>query len=383
VPTVEALYEKEKPVPPYVRVTASSLKGFVREVFTALGVRGGDAEVVADVLVAADLMGISSHGVQRVERYVAGIERGAVNVNAEMRLVVDASTVLVLDADNGLGQVAALRAMQYAIARARELGVGVVLVRRSHHFGIAGYYALKAVEHGMIGVAMTNSEPLVAYIGTVERYLGTNPIAFAAPRKHPPPLLYDGALSVVPVGKIEVYNKLGREIPEGWVISASGEIMRGDARRVYEAIRRREAAILPLGGYLEDFGGHKGSGLALVVDVICGVLSGAAWGFHVGYTTVRDANVGHALVALDISKVMRLEEFYERLEQMISEIKSLKKSPWAENIWIPGEKAWLTMQTRLKIGIPIHLNILENLREIARRVGMKFDVEIVEERTTT
>jgi LDH2 family malate/lactate/ureidoglycolate dehydrogenase len=381
--TVEALYEKEKPVPPYVRVTASSLKRFVREVFTALGVREGDAEVVADVLVTADLMGISSHGVQRVERYVAGIERGAVNVNAEMRLVVDASTVLVLDADNGLGQVAALRAMQYGIARARELGVGVVLVRRSHHFGIAGYYALKAVEHGMIGVAMTNSEPLVAYIGTVERYLGTNPIAFAAPRKHPPPLLYDGALSVVPVGKIEVYSKLGREIPEGWVISASGEIMRGDARRVYEAIRRREAAILPLGGYLEDFGGHKGSGLALVVDVICGVLSGAAWGFHVGYTTVRDANVGHALVALDISKVMRLEEFYERLEQMISEIKSLKKSPWAENIWIPGEKAWLTMQTRLKIGIPIHLNILENLREIARRVGVKFDVEIVEEHTTT
>jgi LDH2 family malate/lactate/ureidoglycolate dehydrogenase len=383
VSTVEALYEKEKPVPPYVRVTASSLKRFVREVFTALGVREGDAEVVADVLVTADLMGISSHGVQRVERYVAGIERGAVNVNAEMRLVVDASTVLVLDADNGLGQVAALRAMQYAIARAREFGVGVVLVRRSHHFGIAGYYALKAVEHGMIGVAMTNSEPLVAYIGTVERYLGTNPVAFAAPRKHPPPLLYDGALSVVPVGKIEVYSKLGREIPEGWVISASGGIMRGDARRVYEAIRRREAAILPLGGYLEDFGGHKGSGLALVVDVICGVLSGAAWGFHVGYTTVRDANVGHALVALDISKVMRLEEFYERLEQMISEIKSLKKSPWAENIWIPGEKAWLTMQTRLKIGIPIHLNILENLKEIARRAGVKFDVEIVEERTTT
>jgi len=159
--------------------------------------------------------------------------------------------------------------------------------------------------------------------------------------------------------------------------------MRGDAKRVYEAIRRREAAILPLGGYLEDFGGHKGSGLALIVDVICGVLSGAAWGYHVGYTTVRDANVGHALIALDISKFMRLEEFYERLEQMISEIKSLKKSPWADNIWIPGEKAWLTMQTRLKIGIPIHLNILENLREIARRVGVKFDIEIVEEHTTT
>jgi len=380
---VEIFYEKEKPTPPYVRVTASSLKRLVKEMFTALSVRESDAEIVADVLVTADLMGISSHGVQRVERYVAGIERGAVNVNAEMRFVVDANAVLVLDADNGLGQVAALKAMQRAIERARGFGVGVVLVKRSHHFGIAGYYALRAVKHGMIGVAMTNSEALVAYIGTVERYLGTNPVAFASPRRQPPPLLYDGALSVVPVGKLEVYSKVGKEVPEGWVISSSGEVMRGDAKRVYEAIRRREAAILPLGGYLEDFGGHKGSGLALIVDVICGVLSGAAWGYHVGYTTVRDANVGHALIALDISKFMRLEEFYERLEQMISEIKSLKKSPWADNIWIPGEKAWLTMQTRLKIGIPIHLNILENLREIARRVGVKFDIEIVEEHTTT
>ncbi|MCC6053211.1 MAG: Ldh family oxidoreductase [Desulfurococcaceae archaeon] len=380
---MEIFYEKEKPTPPYVRVTASSLKRLVKEMFTALSVRESDAEIVADVLVTADLMGISSHGVQRVERYVAGIERGAVNVNAEMRFVVDANAVLVLDADNGLGQVAALKAMQRAIERARGFGVGVVLVKRSHHFGIAGYYALRAVKHGMIGVAMTNSEALVAYIGTVERYLGTNPVAFASPRRQPPPLLYDGALSVVPVGKLEVYSKVGKEVPEGWVISSSGEVMRGDAKRVYEAIRRREAAILPLGGYLEDFGGHKGSGLALIVDVICGVLSGAAWGYHVGYTTVRDANVGHALIALDISKFMRLEEFYERLEQMISEIKSLKKSPWADNIWIPGEKAWLTMQTRLKIGIPIHLNILENLREIARRVGVKFDIEIVEEHTTT
>jgi LDH2 family malate/lactate/ureidoglycolate dehydrogenase len=380
---VEIFYEKEKPTPPYVRVTASSLKRLVKEMFTALSVRESDAEIVADVLVTADLMGISSHGVQRVERYVAGIERGAVNVNAEMRFVVDANAVLVLDADNGLGQVAALKAMQRAIERARGFGVGVVLVKRSHHFGIAGYYALRAVKHGMIGVAMTNSEALVAYIGTVERYLGTNPVAFASPRRQPPPLLYDGALSVVPVGKLEVYSKVGKEVPECWVISSSGEVMRGDAKRVYEAIRRREAAILPLGGYLEDFGGHKGSGLALIVDVICGVLSGAAWGYHVGYTTVRDANVGHALIALDISKFMRLEEFYERLEQMISEIKSLKKSPWADNIWIPGEKAWLTMQTRLKIGIPIHLNILENLREIARRVGVKFDIEIVDEHTTT
>ena len=376
---VESLYEKEKPIPPYVRVTASSLKRLVMDIFTTLGVKESDAEIVADVLVTADLMGISSHGVQRVERYVNGIECGAVNTNPDMRLIVDYGAVGVLDADNGLGQVAALRAILHAVEKARVFGVGVVLVRRSHHYGIAGYYALKAVEHGMIGVSMTNSEALVAYIGTVERYLGTNPIAFAAPRKQPPPLLYDGALSVIPIGKIELYSKIGKEIPAGWVISNRGEVMQGDAGKIYEAIKRREAAILPLGGYLEDFGGHKGSGLSLIVEVLCGVLSGAAWGCHVGYTTVKNANVGHILVALDISKFMSLEEFQERLEQMIAEIRSLKKSPWTSNVWIPGEKAWLTMQKRLKIGIPLHLNILENLKNIASRVGVRFDLEILEE----
>jgi LDH2 family malate/lactate/ureidoglycolate dehydrogenase len=370
-------YEKEKPIPPYVRVSAGSLKRFVKEIFVAAGLREADAEVVADVLVTADLMGISSHGVQRVERYVAGIEVGAVNTRPNMRFVIDHGAVAVLDADNGLGHVAALRAMERAVEKAGAYGVGLVLVRRSHHYGIAGYYALKAVERGMIGVSSTNSEALVAYVGTLERYLGTNPIAFAAPRRRPPPLLYDGALSVVPVGKIEVYAKTGREVPEGWVVGASGEVLRGDARRVYEAIRRREAAILPLGGYLEEFGAHKGSGLALIVEVVCGVLAGAAWGIHVGYTTVKDANVGHALMAIDISKFMSLDEFYDRLEKLISEVKSLKKAPWADNIWIPGEKAWLTMQTRLKIGIPIHVNILESLKKIAERYGVRPELEVL------
>jgi LDH2 family malate/lactate/ureidoglycolate dehydrogenase len=210
---VEVLFEKERPIPPYVRVTVNSLKRLVKDIFIALGVRECDAEVVADVLVTADLMGISSHGVQRVERYVSGIELGAVNVNAEMKFIIDNSAISVLDADNGLGHVAALKAIVHAIEKAKQFGVGIVLVRRSHHYGIAGYYALRAVEHGMIGVSMTNSEPLVAYIGTVERYLGTNPVAFAIPRKQPPPILYDGALSVTPVGKIEVYSKIGKDVP--------------------------------------------------------------------------------------------------------------------------------------------------------------------------
>ena len=368
-------FEKEEPISPFIRVSANSLKRFACEVFKALGVREEDASVAADVMVTADLMGISSHGVQRLGRYVGGIESGAINVNPEMRFVVDSYAVGVLDADNGLGQVAAYKAMMKAVEKARQFGIGIVLVRRSHHFGIAGYYALKAVENSMIGVTMTNTTPLVAYIGSVEKYLGTNAIAFAAPRKQPPPLLFDGALSVAPIGRLELYSKTGREIPAGWVIGIDGEVMRGDAKKIYDAFTKGLAALLPLGGHTEELGGHKGSGLALVIDVLCGVLSGASWGRHVKYTTVKNANVGHTLIAIDIAKFMKLEEFYERLEQMVSEIKALRKAPWTKNIWIPGERSWLTMQTRLRIGIPLHLSIVEELKSIAKRVGVKFDVE--------
>ncbi len=370
-------FEKEEPIPPFIRVSASSLKRFVWEVFRALGVREEDAGIAADVLVTADLMGISSHGAQRLGRYVAGIESGAINVNPEMRFVVDSYAVGVLDADNGLGQVAAYKAMVKAVEKARQFGVGVVLVKHSHHFGIAGYYALKAVESNMIGVALTNTTPLVAYVGTVEKYLGTNALAFAAPRRQPPPLLFDGALSIAPVGRLELYSKIRREVPAGWAIGVDGEVLRGDARKIHEALTKGLAALLPLGGYLEELGGHKGSGLALVVDILCGILSGASWGYHVKYTTVKNANVGHALIAIDISKFMKLEEFYERLEQMINEIKALKKAPWAKNIWIPGERSWLTMQTRLKIGIPLHVNVVEELKSIAKKASVKFDVELL------
>jgi LDH2 family malate/lactate/ureidoglycolate dehydrogenase len=372
------IYEKEVPIPSneYVRVDASSLKDFVKRVFIALGVSSGDAEIVADVLVAADLMGISSHGVQRLERYVGGVKNGVINLKPSMRFDVDFGAIAILDADNGFGQIAALKAMGYAIEKANRFGIGMVLVKHSHHFGIAGYYVLKAVERNMIGICMTNSEPLIAYINSVERYLGTNPIAFAAPRKTPPPILFDAAMSIVPIGKIEIYGKIGRDIPMGWVIGIDGSLLHGDAKKILGGIRRREAAILPIGGYLEDYGGHKGSGLALMVDILSGILSGAAWGHHVLHTlSDKPANVGHTLIAIDISKFIDLEEFLNRVEVMVKEIKSLRKAPWADNIWIPGEKAWLTMQTRLKIGIPMHQNILDSFKSIAQQLDIEFDIE--------
>lgn len=374
---VPVLYERESPIPPheFVRVNPVRLKEFVKSIFTATGLAVNDAEIVADVLVTADLMGISSHGVQRVRRYVDGLLKYCVNSKPVMKVLRDRGAVALLDADNGLGHIAGVRAMEIAVEKARKYGVSLVLVRNSHHYGIAGYYALKAVERGYIGISATNSEKLVSYVNTVGRSLGTNPIAIGIPRKEPPPILFDAATSIVPVGKIELYSKLGKKIPDGWVIDSDGRFLSGEASRVLAEIKAGRASILPLGGLGEEFGGHKGSGLAFIVDIISGVLSGAAWGIHVGYTVnTVPANVGHAFAAIDIEAFMSNEEFYERLDKYISEIKSLRKHPDADRIWIPGEKAWYTMMTRLRIGVPIHLRVCVELNSTASELGISEEI---------
>ncbi len=375
---IHEFYEREKPVPPedYVRVDHVLLKNYVTSIFEKLGVRRWEAEIVADVLVTADLFGISSHGVQRTRRYVDGIKTENIDIYSEPKIIVDRGAIAIIDACNGLGQPVSVKAMELAIEKARNYGVSLVLVRNSNHFGIAGYYSLKAVEKGYIGVTMTNSVNLVAYTHTIDRIIGTNPIAIGVPKREPPPILFDAATSVVPVGKIEIYSKQGKEIPPGWAIDSNGNVLYGNASYVLKMIKAKKAALLPLGGLGEKHGGHKGSGLSFIIDIVSGVLSGAAWGVHVGYTVgEKPSNVGHAFMAIDISAFMSIEEFYNRLQQYIDEIKSARKHSKADRIWIPGEKAWYTMMTRKKIGIPLHKNVYNELINIGIDVGVELELK--------
>jgi len=363
-------FEKEKPYPPedYVRVDHVELKEFVATVFEKHGAPREFAEIVADVLVTADLMGISSHGVQRIGMYLERVRNGSIKPGSEPAVVSDSGAVVVLDARQGFGQVAGVRAVEYAVSKAKQYGVGVVAVRNSNHYGIAGYYALKIVERGLIGLSATNSRPFVAYTNTLDKIIGTNPVAVGIPRRSPPPILFDAALSVVPQGKIEIYSKIGRRVPRGWALDlSSGELLEGDAELILEKIARGEAALLPLGGLGEETGGHKGSSLLMLVDVFTGVLSGALYGKYVGG---NPANIGHLFIALSIEHFMDREEFYSRLEDYIAMIKSARRDPRADRIWIPGEKSWLTMQTRMKIGIPIHKNVLRELDRIAEELNI-------------
>ncbi|MEM0049896.1 MAG: Ldh family oxidoreductase, partial [Candidatus Bathyarchaeia archaeon] len=239
----------------------------------------------------------------------------------------------------------------------------------------AGYYALQAVKRNMIGIVMTNSEALVSYTHTIGRNMGTNPIAVGFPTKNPPPVLFDAATSVVPIGKIEVYAKEGKKIPPGWALSPEGKIEE-DPKEVLA----RKGSILPLGGLGEDFGGHKGAGLALVVDVLCGVLTGANYGIFVKHTTDKErANVGHFMMVIDVDKISSLDFFLEKIEKYKEYIKSLRRISEDAEVWIPGEKAWLTMETRKRIGIPVHKNILKEIKDEGEKLGVEFKVKILKE----
>ncbi len=369
------LYEKFKPQPPesYVRVNPDALRLWVKEVFTSLGLRERDASVVADVLVTADLMGISSHGVQRVKRYVDGLKAGSVNPRPNVRVAKELGATALIDADSGLGHSPALKAAHLAAEKAERLGVAVIGVFNSHHYGIAGYYSLKLAEKGLVGLSITNSTPLVAYVNTTGKYLGTNPISIAIPREDGFPVLFDAATSVVPVGKVEIFAKTGRPIPKGWLIDGEGNIFSGSAEDALKLIRKGEGALLPLGGLGEILGGHKGSGLALMVDFLAGVLTGSGWGRHVKYTVCEGkGNVGHLIAALNPEAFIGKDKFLRRVEEVIQEIRSLKKHPNADRVWIPGEKAWLTKKTREKIGVPLHKNVVEELKKVGDEVGVPF-----------
>src|SRR5437016_6418777 len=248
-----------------------TLREFCTRVFLHLGVPKADAMKAADVLASADLRGIDSHGVARLHTYFDLLALGRINPAPEIKLVHSTLSTATVDGDNGLGLVVGPQANRMAMEMAEKAGSGWVSVRNTNHFGIAGYYVLKALERDLIGWAMTNSTMLVAPLWGADRMLGTNPISIAFPGKEEPPIVVDMATSAAAYGKIEIARRRGGPIPEGWAIDADGhattnpdDILQG-------------GMLLPLGSD-RDRGGHKGYGLAIMVDVLCGVLSGANWG---------------------------------------------------------------------------------------------------------
>ncbi len=351
----------------YKRVPMDELFRVVKEVFVALKVPEEDAEIVAENLVMADMRGVESHGVQRLKRYVDGIKAGGVKINPDIKVVKDSSVYALLDGDEALGQVVAYKAMRMAIDKAKKNGIGIVGVKNSNHYGIAGYYAYKIAQEGLVGMSLTTSRPLVAHTGSMEKFIGTNPIALGAPVEGEEPFLLDMATSVVPSGKIEVYRRKDKPVPEGWAISTeSGEIIT-DPHQILSP----RGTILPLGGLGELHGGHKGYGLGALVDILAGVLMGATWSRHVGGTSDKNSDVGHFFMAIDPEAFGDADEFKKNMKIMVNELRNAKKHPDFDRIWVHGEKGHLTMKTRMEIGIPIYYKVYDEINAIAKEVGVK------------
>jgi LDH2 family malate/lactate/ureidoglycolate dehydrogenase len=317
-----------------------------------------EAKIVASILVDTSLDGIDTHGISRLPIYLSRLQNGRINPKPLFQKKVNGA-VASLDGDNGLGQLVAYRSMALAIELAKENGLGFVTVKNSNHFGAASTYCKMAAQEQMIGQAYTNSPCGIPPWGGKKPYFGTNPISYGFPNGDHS-VVIDMSSSTVARGNIILADKEGRSIPEGWAIDKDGN-------PTTDAKAALQGAVLPVGG-------AKGYALALAVEVMSGIISGSAYGTHVGWIyddSLEPVNIGHSFFALDISRLMPFEDFQQRMNNMIAEIKDVPKAEGVNAIRIPGERRQLTAKEREKEGIPINDGLLKELNEIATGLGLE------------
>lgn len=355
-------------------VPANDLLEFAKAVLIRLGVPEEDARIVSDVLIQADLRGIDSHGIARLRRYVKGLKEGYIKPEAEIKIIRETPVTATLDGGAGLGQVISVKAMELAIRKARENFLGFVAVRNTNHYGIAGYYSMMALKEGMIGISTTNSEVCIVPTFGARAMLGTNPISIAVPALKERPFVLDMATSTVPVGKIEVYDRLGKSLPEGWAVDEYGESARDPARVIENVYGHKGGGLLPLGGLEEESGGHKGYGLALVVEIFSALLPGALYSELV-YPVDDEGrplppNIGHFFGAMRIDAFRDPEEFRKDMDDLLRRLKNSPKRRGKERIYIHGEKEMEMVRLREKEGIPLLDRVVRDLKDIARDLGI-------------
>lgn len=343
---------------PHRRLPADQLHAFCCAAFERAGMEGRDASVAASVLVRTSLRGIDTHGVALLPGYVARLLRRHVNPRPQMRLEERSPSTAVLDADNGLGVVAAYRAMEHAIQMARRQGLALVGVRRSTHFGAGAFYAMMALEHDMIGIVGSNGPAIMAPYGGARRAMHNLPLAAAIPTLEEPPIVMDFAMSVVAYRRITQAAQEGRPIPLGWALDPQG-------RPTTDAAAARDGALLPLG--------HKGYALGILIDVLAGVLTGAAFGAGVGAEAEVGAaqNAGHFVAAIRVGAFMPPEEFKRRADALVRHLRSTPPQDPASPVRVPGERAAAVEAERRRLGIPVPDALYGRLQALAAELGLE------------
>ena len=359
-------------------VGVEPLTRFCQEVFEKMGVPPKDAYTTSEVLVLADLRGVDSHGVARLRRYFNGLKSGMMFPRPEMKVVHETPLSALLDGGGALGQVAGKKGMDLAIEKALKSGFGFVAVRNSNHYGIAGYYSLTALKHDLIGIALTNSDAYVVPTFGRTVMLGTNPISVAVPAMEERPYVLDMSTAVATLGKLEVYARMGKKVPHGWALDETGRSCDDPARVLSNIKSKMGGGLLPLGGASEEFGGHKGYGLDLLVDIFSGVLSGSA-NTNLLYPKTADGKtlpslVGHFFGAMRVDFFRPVEAFKRDMDDMIRRLRNSPKAEGCDRIYIHGEKEFELEAKYRKEGVPLFFKVYDDLKAIGDEVGVPFNL---------
>lgn len=330
---------------------------FMTAVFEKMGVPTEDARLCADVLLESDRRGIESHGCNRFKPiYIDRIKSGILNPVTKIDILKETPTTAVLDANDGMGMVASKKAMDMCIEKAHKYGMGMVAVRNSSHYGIAGYWTGLAAKENMIGISGTNARPSVAPTFGVENMLGTNPLTFSMPTDEPFPFTLDCATSVIQNGKIEYYARINHDTPKGLVISREGEELT-DSAEILMKIRSQQAALAPLGGFGETTGGYKGYGYSTVVEILSAALQSGlflkALDGKDEEGKIRPYHLGHFFIAIDTEAFMGAEAFKKTCGDILRDLRGSEKAPGQERIYTAGEKEYDVWMYRKDKGVPV------------------------------
>ena len=340
-------------------IDANTLQAFAEAILEAAGLGEEDARVTAECLILANLRGVDSHGVLRLIQYSDSLAAGEINPTPNVRVIQRRGATALVDADGGYGFRPSRLAMELAVELAGEVGIGIVGVRNSHHFGMGAIYPLEAAAKGAIGYITTTSSPILAPPGGKQPVVGNNPIAWAVPRRAPnPPIVLDMALSQVAFGRIRLAAAEGRPIPLGWAYDSRG-LPTTDAA---EALRT---------GLLAPVGGHKGYGISVISELLAGVMTGSPFGLQSDAHSRRQGGVGHLLIAIRPDFFLDLETFYDGVEELVAQIKAVPLAEGADAVYLPGEIEWNTEQVRRREGIPISDELAHKLGSLAQRLGVE------------
>ena len=354
----------------YIRIKVDALQEFTTNVFNKFGVPVEDAKIAADILIAADQRGIGSHGLQRLTRYTNGLKTGVMKPIADIKVLKETPNTLLISGGDGLGQVVGYKAMKLVIDKALKNNIAFAAVRDSNHYGIAGYYAMMALEHNLIGFSITNSAPLMVPTHGRNAIIGTNPISIAVPAGKEQPFVLDMATSTVTRGEVEVYAREGKPMPITWATDELGNPTQDASRVEANLLEKKGGGLIPLGGAEEEGGGHKGYGLCVALDILSGVLSGSAFGPKLYAKKDVPAKVSHFFGAIKIDAFIELALFKSMMDEYINVLKNSEKAAGKDRIFIHGEKEF-ELYEQQKEEVRLYYKVVEELRKIAEEVNIK------------